>query len=97
MAERSRLSIAWQLPLVLAVSIGYESLFPYYGLNVIDETWPLYTAMRLEAGGVLYDDAFWVFPPGHLLSAWIAYVLDPPGIVLARILVSDSPGVDSGE
>ena len=84
MAAGSRLSTAWQILLVLCVSIGYESLFLHYGLNVIDETWPLYAAMRLEAGGVLYDDTFWVFPPGHLFSAWIAYTLDPPGIVLAR-------------
>ena len=36
--------------------------------------------MRLHDGGTLYDDVFFVFPPGHLLSAWIAYALDPPGV-----------------
>jgi hypothetical protein len=70
---------------VLAVSAAYESLFLRRGLSPLDEAWPLYAAMRLRAGGTLYDDVLWVFPPGHLLVAWLGYVLDPPGIILARI------------
>jgi hypothetical protein len=76
----------WHLALLLAVSVGYESAFIHHGLNAYDEGWPLYSAMRLHAGGVLYRDVFFVFPPGHLLAAWIGYGLDPPGIVLARIV-----------
>jgi hypothetical protein len=86
-AEVSRSgSLVPHLLVVLAVSVGYESLFLHHGINVIDEGWPLYAAMRLHAGGTLYRDAFFVFPPGHLLSAWLAYALDPPGVVLARAL-----------
>ncbi len=76
----------WHLVLLLAVSIGFESLFLHHGLNRYDEGWPLYAAMRLHRGGVLYQDAFFAFPPGHVLPAWIAYGLDPPGVVLARTL-----------
>jgi hypothetical protein len=74
----------WHLPLILAVSIGYESAFIHHGLNVFDEGWALYGAMQLHAGGVLYRDVFSVFPPGHMLPAWIGYGLDAPGIVLTR-------------
>ena len=77
-------SLRWQLPLLLAISILYESLFPNFGLNVIDESWPLYAAMRMHDGGVLYDDVLWVFPPAHVIPGWIAYSLDPPGYVLSR-------------
>ena len=83
---RRRDPLVWQIPLLLVVSMGYESLFICYGLNPIDEGWPLYAAMRLHEGGVLYDDVFFVFPPGHLLAAWIAYGLDPPGVVPARVI-----------
>jgi hypothetical protein len=76
----------WHVWIVLTVSAVYESLFVGHGLNVVDEGWPLYTAMRLHEGGVLYDDVFFVFPPGHVLVAWLAYALDPPGVVLARTL-----------
>jgi hypothetical protein len=72
--------------LILGVSIGYESAFLHHGLNVFDEGWVLYDAMRLHAGGVLYRDVFFVFPPGHLLAGWIGYGLDPPGVVLTRTL-----------
>lgn len=74
----------WHLLLIVALSAGYESLFLHHGLNWLDEAWPLYAAMQLHDGGVLYDDVFFVFPPGHLLSAWLAYAIDPPGVVLAR-------------
>lgn len=50
----------------------------------MDEGWPLHAAMELDAGKTLYDEVFWVFPPGHLLPARIAYALDPPGLTLAR-------------
>jgi hypothetical protein len=52
----------------------------------MDEGWPLHAAMEMQDGKVLYDEVFWVFPPGHLLPAWIAYALDPPGLVGARII-----------
>jgi len=83
---RSRDPLWWHFPLILAVSIGYESAFIHHGLNVFDEGWALYGAMRLHAGGVLYRDVFSAFPPGHMLCAWIGYGLDPPGIVLTRTL-----------
>ncbi len=76
----------WHVALLLAVSIGFESAFIHHGLNLYDEGWPLYSAMRLHDGGVLYQDVFFVFPPGHLLAAWIGYALDPPGIIAARII-----------
>lgn len=52
----------------------------------MDEGWPLHAAMEMLDGKTLYDEVFWVFPPGHLVPAWIAYSLDPPGIVLVRTL-----------
>jgi hypothetical protein len=80
-------STRWiHLGLVVALSAAYESVFIHHGLNAMDEGWPLYAAMQLHAGGRLYDDVFFVFPPGHLFAAWIAYALDPPGVVLVRIL-----------
>jgi hypothetical protein len=72
--------------ILLAVSIGFESLFIHHGLSAMDEGWPLHAAMELLDGKTLYDEVFWVFPPGHLVPAWIAYSLDPPGIVLVRTL-----------
>ena len=76
--------LAWQIPLLVVVSVAYESLFVRAGINAIDESWPLYAAMRMHDGGVLYDDVLWVFPPAHVLPGWIAYALDPPGFVLSR-------------
>jgi len=76
----------WHLLLVLLVSAGWESLFLHHGTNRLDEGWPLYAAMRLHAGGTLYEDVLWVFPPGHVLAAWIGYGLDPPGFVLTRAI-----------
>lgn len=78
--------------ILLIVSIGFESLFIQHGLSAMDEGWPLHAAMELQdATGpdsekLLYDEVFWVFPPGHLLAASIGYALDPPGIILTRIL-----------
>jgi hypothetical protein len=68
------------------VSIAYEARFLHIGLNPLDEGWPLYAATRLWQGGVLYDDVLWVFPPGHLLPAWIGVALAPPGIVSTRVI-----------
>jgi len=76
----------WHLPLVLAVSAFWESLFLHRGINKLDEGWPLYAAMQLAQGGRLYDDILWVFPPGHVLPAWIGYTLDPPGFGLTRLI-----------
>ena len=72
--------------MLIAVSVAYESLFIYHGINRLDESWPLYAGMQLHAGGTLYDDVLWVFPPGHMWIGWIASALDPPGFVLARII-----------
>jgi hypothetical protein len=79
-------SRAWPLACLLALSAGYESLFVAHGLNLRDEGWPLYAAMQLHAGGTLYDDVLWVFPPGHVLPAWLGVWLDPPGIELTRVV-----------
>jgi len=76
----------WHLLLLVGVSVAYESLFISHGINLLDEAWQLYAAMQLAAGGVLYQDVLWVFPPGHLLPAWIGYRLDPPGFILARCI-----------
>ena len=70
---------------LVALSAAYESLFLHHGLNPVDEGWPLYAAMQLHDGGVLYRDVFFPLPPGHLLGAWLAYALDPPGVALARL------------
>jgi hypothetical protein len=72
--------------ILLLVSIGFESLFLHYNLNSMDEGWPLHAAMELHNGGTLYDDVFWVFPPGHVLPAWIGYGLAAPGIIATRII-----------
>ena len=74
----------WHLPCLLALSAGFEWLFIHHGMSPFDEGWPLYAAMRLHEGGVLYRDTFFLFPPGHVLPAWIAYGVHPPGVVLAR-------------
>jgi hypothetical protein len=79
-------SHAWHLPLVVALSALYESRFIHHWLNVVDEGWPLYAAMQMQHGRALYRDALFVFPPGHLLAAWVGYALDPPGVVVARMV-----------
>jgi len=76
-----------QASLVAAVCAGFDALFIHHGIGwLFDEGWPLYAAMQLHAGGTLYDDVFFLFPPGHLLPAWLAYAWDPPGVVVARSL-----------
>jgi hypothetical protein len=78
--------VVWHVAALLVVSSAYESLFIHHGIAwLFDEGWPLYAAMQLHDGGVLYGDILFPFPPGHLLMAWIAYGLDPPGIILARV------------
>ena len=72
--------------LLLAVSLVFEWAFVGTNLNLLDEGWPLYAAMQLHGGGTLYEDVFFVFPPGHLLMAWIAYGIDPPGVFVSRLL-----------
>jgi hypothetical protein len=84
--DARRGTLVWQLLVVLAASTAFESLFVHHALNLADEGWPLYAAMRLQAGGTLYRDVFFVFPPGHVLAAWIARALDPPGVILARAI-----------
>jgi len=76
----------WAHVLLLAVvSITYELAFVPTNLNLVDEGWVLYAAMQLHAGGTLYQDVFFVFPPGHVLVAWLAYGLAPPGVILSRL------------
>jgi hypothetical protein len=82
----NRSLLGWHLVAIVGVSAAFESLFIHHGIAwLFDEGWPLYAAMQLHAGGSLYRDVFFVFPPGHVLAAWLAYALDPPGIVLARV------------
>jgi hypothetical protein len=76
---------AQHLLLLFAISAGWEWLFLHAGINKLDEGWTLYAAKRLHEGATLYRDVLFPFPPGHLLSAWIGYALDPPGILAARI------------
>lgn len=82
----TRTSLLWQLALLACLSASYEALFVYHGVSALDEGWPLYAVSRLLDGGVLYDDVLFVFPPGHLLPAWLGYQLDPPGIIATRVI-----------
>jgi hypothetical protein len=85
LANCARAEESWHVLLIVAVSVAVESSFVHHGIAwLFDEGWPLYAAMQLHLGGVLYGDVFFLFPPGHLLPAWIAYALDPPGVILAR-------------
>jgi len=72
--------------LIVLVAVVYQAQFLYHPPNPIDEGWPLYAAQRLHDGGTLYADTFFVFPPGHLLAAWIGHAIAPPGLIAARIL-----------
>lgn len=71
---------------VMTLAVAYESLFIGYGLNPIDEAWPLWAIEQMQDGGTLYEDVLWVFPPGHLIPAWLGKTFAPPGFRLARIL-----------
>jgi hypothetical protein len=83
--KQSSWTAALHVALLVALSAAFESVFLRRGLNPMDEGWPLYAAMQLHAGGHLYRDVFWVFPPGHVFAAWVAYALSPPGLYLARV------------
>ena len=86
-ASSLRRVTGWHLLTIVGISSAYQSLFIHHGIAwLFDEGWPLYAAMQLQAGGLLYGDVLFPFPPGHLASAWIAHAIDPPGIVLARTL-----------
>jgi hypothetical protein len=86
-ASSLRRVTGWHLLTIVGISSAYQSLFIHHGIAwLFDEGWPLYAAMQLQAGGLLYGDVLFPFPPGHLASAWIAHAIDPPGIVLARML-----------
>ncbi len=86
-ASPLRSPIWWHVVALVSIAAAYQSLFIHHGIAwLFDEGWPLYAAKRLHEGGVLYADTFFPFPPGHLLMAWIAYAVDPPGIILAREL-----------
>jgi hypothetical protein len=77
----------WHLLLLTTLSLVYEVCFLTMGMNLTDEGWPLYAAAQLHAGGTLYADVFFVFPPGHLLCAWLATAIEPSGtlpVVVAR-------------
>ncbi len=76
------------LPLlaVIGVSAAFEALFLRHGLNLTDEGWPLQVVMALREGATLYEDVSWVFPPGHLMAAWIGSSVAPPGVVGARVI-----------
>jgi hypothetical protein len=74
----------WHLPVLVVACAVYESLFIYHGVNIVDEGWPLYAAKRWLEGAPLFSDAFFVFPPGHLLPSVAGLLLDPPGLVVSR-------------
>ena len=76
------------IALIAVVVVVFEAQFVYVPVNPVDEGWPLYAAKRLAEGGVLYDDVFFVFPPGHLLPALVARGLDPAGVFAARVIYS---------
>ena len=78
----------WQLALLLALALVYHAAYTHAGLNLMDEGWPLYAARSLHHGGAMYDQVFWVFPPGHVLAAWVGWAIDPPGQMIARWIYS---------
>ena len=85
-SEAGGLSVRrWHWLCIAAVGVVYDLQFLYEAPNPVDEGWPLYAAKRLHEGGTLYADTFFVFPPGHLLSAWLGYAIAPPGLEWARI------------
>ena len=84
--QTSGATAVWHLLLLFALSASYESLFVHHGLNLLDEGWTLFAAKKLHEGGTLYRDVLFVFPPGHLLPAWLGYWWEPPGIVPTRVI-----------
>lgn len=83
--DQSRQPFALHLLLIVGLSCIFESLFIYYGLNPIDESWPINTIRNMDAGRALYQEVLWVFPPGHLSGAWLGYHLSPPGYLVSRV------------
>jgi hypothetical protein len=77
---------AWHALLILAVSGSWEWLFVHHGLNRIDEGWVHYAAMQLHRGATLYRDVFFVFPPGHVLPAWLGQAWESPGLIATRVV-----------
>lgn len=81
----TRQQTALHLFFIVGLSLAYESLFVSNGFNPLDDSWPIYAVFNLDAGGTLYRDVFWVFPPGHLIPAYFGYHLAPPGLHVARL------------
>ncbi len=84
MSDRSD-PLWWHVLLLLALGVVNEASYLTLNVNPTDEGWPLYAAARVLSGELLYRDAFWVFPPGHLLVARIAVALDFPGVMVSRL------------
>jgi len=82
----ARKTVWLHLPLLVVSSTYFELLFLRNAVNPTDEGWPLYAAMLLHRGGRLYDDIFFVFPPGHALSAWVGLAIDPHGVIATRAI-----------
>jgi len=73
--------------LLVVSSTYFELSFLQNAVNPTDEGWPLYAAMLLHGGGRLYADIFFVFPPGHLLPAWLGLAIDPhSGVIATRAI-----------
>jgi hypothetical protein len=79
---------AWHVPLLLATGFAFCLRYNEIGLNLMDEGWALAAGRALHGGATMYDDLFWVFPPGHALAAWIGWAIDPPGHMVARWIYS---------
>jgi len=78
----------WHLALLGVLACVYHAAYTRAGLNLMDEGWPLYAARSLHLGGTMYEQVFWVFPPGHVLAAWLGWAIDPPGQMIARWVYS---------
>lgn len=76
----------WYALIVVVVSGLIELRYLPRGISLLDEGWAMYAAMQLHQGGTLYQDILWVFPPAHVFTAWIGYLIDPPGIHITRAL-----------
>ena len=85
-SEAATTQFRLHLLLIFAVSGYYEALFTQFGINPLDDSWPIYAIWNMDAGGSLFRDVLWVFPPGHLIPAWLGYHLAPPGLVLSRAI-----------
>ena len=74
----------WHVLLLVALGLAFHASYTQTGLNLMDEGWTLYAGRALHLGWTMYDQLFWVFPPGHALAAWIGWAIDPPGFMVAR-------------